>query len=102
MCIYITHICVSACIMFFCLCLNLFCYLPFNVHNVFFFLSEEFLLEDTKSYTFLSNGHIQVPGVDEVQEFRNTCNAMSIMGLSPEDLKGINNNFLFNLGSKFE
>lgn len=53
------------------------------------FILEEFLLDDTKSYTFLSNGHIQVPGVDEVLEFRNTCNAMSIMGLSPDDLKGM-------------
>lgn len=50
---------------------------------------KEFLLEDTKNYTFLTNGHIQVPGVDEVQEFRNTCNAMSIMGLTPDDLKAI-------------
>ncbi|XP_054717131.1 LOW QUALITY PROTEIN: myosin heavy chain, non-muscle-like [Uloborus diversus] len=50
---------------------------------------KEFLLEDAKNYTFLTNGHVQVPGIDEVQEFRNTCNAMSIMGLSQDDLSAI-------------
>ncbi|GFY78830.1 myosin heavy chain, non-muscle [Trichonephila inaurata madagascariensis] len=48
-----------------------------------------FLLEDPKNYTFLTNGHIAVPGFDEVQEFRNTCNAMSIMGLQQDDLNAI-------------
>ncbi|KAF8772017.1 myosin heavy chain, non-muscle-like isoform X2 [Argiope bruennichi] len=50
---------------------------------------KEFLLEDPKNYSFLSNGHIPVPGVDELQEFRATCNAMSIMGLQKEDLHSI-------------
>ncbi|XP_071043315.1 myosin heavy chain, non-muscle isoform X1 [Parasteatoda tepidariorum] len=50
---------------------------------------KSFLLEDSKNYTFLSNGHVAVPGFDEVAEFRSTCNAMSIMGLHTEDLNAI-------------
>lgn len=50
---------------------------------------KEFLLEDSKNYTFLTNGHIAVPGIDEVLEFKSTMNAMSIMGLHQEDLSAI-------------
>ncbi|GIY03633.1 myosin heavy chain, non-muscle [Caerostris extrusa] len=48
-----------------------------------------YLLEDPKNYTFLTNGHVAVSGIDEVLEFRNTCNAMSIMGLQKDDLNAI-------------
>lgn len=50
---------------------------------------KEYLLEDAKSYTFLTHGHVPVPGVDDAQEFRNTVKAMTIMGLNQEDLNCI-------------
>lgn len=43
-------------------------------------------MEDAKSYSFLSNGGLPVPGVDDVGEFQQTCKSMAIMGLAPEDL----------------
>ncbi|KAM7297189.1 hypothetical protein ISCGN_022342, partial [Ixodes scapularis] len=49
----------------------------------------EYLLEDVKNYTFLTHGHVPVPGVDDAQEFRNTVKSMSIMGLNQEDLNCI-------------
>lgn len=51
--------------------------------------TQEFLLEDVKNYTFLTHGNVPVPGVDDALEFSNTCQAMSIMGLQPEDLSAI-------------
>ncbi|KAG0411031.1 hypothetical protein HPB47_011840, partial [Ixodes persulcatus] len=50
---------------------------------------KEYLLEDVKNYTFLTHGHVPVPGVDDAQEFRNTVKSMSIMGLNQEDLNCI-------------
>uniref|UniRef100_A0A1W7RA51 Myosin heavy chain, non-muscle n=1 Tax=Hadrurus spadix TaxID=141984 RepID=A0A1W7RA51_9SCOR len=50
---------------------------------------KEFLLEDVKSYSFLTHGNVPVPGVDDAIEFRNTTKAMSIMGLTDEDLGAI-------------
>ncbi|CAL1262336.1 unnamed protein product, partial [Larinioides sclopetarius] len=50
---------------------------------------KEFLLEDAKNYRFLTCGGLAVPGVDDAYEFRNTVSAMSIMGLSTEDLCSI-------------
>ncbi|CAN8002558.1 unnamed protein product [Ixodes hexagonus] len=50
---------------------------------------KEYLLEDVKNYTFLTHGHVPVPGVDDAQEFRNTVKSMSIMGLNQEDLSCI-------------
>ena len=46
---------------------------------------EEFLLDDYSKYTYLSNGHMPVPGVDDTQEFRSLVESMTIMGFSPED-----------------
>lgn len=52
-------------------------------------LAEEFILEDPKSYAFLSSGgHLPVPGVDDVAEFHATCKAMSIMGMTNDDFSG--------------
>lgn len=47
---------------------------------------EEFLLEDVRNYTFLTHGHVPVPGVDDTQEFKYTVQAMGIMGLNKEEL----------------
>ena len=50
--------------------------------------AEEFLLEDVKNYAFLTHGAVPVPGVDEAIEFKNTVQAMQIMGLNTEELSG--------------
>lgn len=50
---------------------------------------KEYLLEDAKNYTFLTCGNLPVTGVDDGVEFRNTTKAMSIMGLTNEDLSAI-------------
>lgn len=58
----------------------------------------EFILEDPKTYSFLTNGNLRVPGVDDAAEFRETVNAMNIMGMTTEDYSGmLNHNFLFNV-----
>lgn len=51
-------------------------------------VSEEFILEDAKGYSFLTSGAVPVPGWDDSQEFQLTCKAMSIMGMNQEDLAG--------------
>ncbi|XP_069684967.1 myosin heavy chain, non-muscle isoform X2 [Periplaneta americana] len=51
---------------------------------------KEFILEDPKSYAFLSSGgHLPVPGVDDAAEFQATCKAMSIMGMTNDDFSAI-------------
>merc|ERR550534_867166 len=50
---------------------------------------KEYILEDPKFYSFLSNGSLPVNGVDDVAEFQQTCKSMSIMGMNPEDLSPI-------------
>lgn len=50
---------------------------------------QEFLLEDVKNYSFLTHGAVPVPGVDEAAEFKNTVQAMQIMGLNTEELSAI-------------
>ena len=46
---------------------------------------KEFILEDPRSYKFLANGNL---GVNDSQDFQDTVNAMSIMGISDEDQNG--------------
>lgn len=50
---------------------------------------KEFLLDDIRNYRFLTNGYVPVSGVDDTQEFRMTVEAMTIMGISPEDQAAI-------------
>ncbi|XP_067006005.1 myosin heavy chain, non-muscle isoform X2 [Anabrus simplex] len=50
---------------------------------------KEFILEDPKSYPFLTGGYLPVPGVDDVAEFQATCKAMSIMGMTNDDFGAI-------------
>lgn len=50
---------------------------------------QEFLLEDVRNYTFLTHGHVPVPGVDDTQEFKYTVQAMNIMGMNKEELSAI-------------
>lgn len=49
---------------------------------------EEFILEDPKTYSFLTNGNLPVPGVDDAAEYKETVNAMNIMGMVTEDYSG--------------
>lgn len=49
----------------------------------------EFILEDPKTYSFLTNGNLRVPGVDDSAEYRETVNAMNIMGMTTEDYSGM-------------
>lgn len=50
---------------------------------------KEFLLEDIKNYKFLTYGNVPVSGVDDTAEFRQTVEALTIMGISPEDQSAI-------------
>ena len=47
------------------------------------------LLDDAKNYTFMTMGGVRVPGIDDVEEFAATQNAMRIMGISEEDMASI-------------
>ena len=48
----------------------------------------EFLFEDPGSYTFMSNGYVAVPGVNDANEYEDTREAMNIMGLSDDEQSG--------------
>ncbi|XP_067672767.1 myosin heavy chain, non-muscle-like isoform X4 [Haliotis asinina] len=50
---------------------------------------KEFLLEDIRNYAYLTNGHMPVSGIDDVMEFRNTIEAMTIMGINAEDQSAV-------------
>jgi len=50
---------------------------------------KEYVLENASNYTFLTQGGLPVPGVDDPAEFQSTANAMCIMGMLPEDLSAI-------------
>ncbi|KAH8401047.1 hypothetical protein KR009_002704, partial [Drosophila setifemur] len=50
---------------------------------------EKFILDDMKSYAFLSNGSLPVPGVDDSAEFQATVKSMNIMGMTSEDFNSI-------------
>ncbi|KAF4522543.1 hypothetical protein B566_EDAN009991 [Ephemera danica] len=50
---------------------------------------KDWILEDPKGYSFLTNGAVPVPGWDDSQEFQATCKAMSIMGMNADDLSAI-------------
>nr|CAD7448164.1 unnamed protein product [Timema bartmani] len=50
---------------------------------------KEFILEDPKTYSFLSGGYLAVPGVDDGAEYQFTCKAMGIMGMTSEDFSAI-------------
>merc|ERR1719225_1186552 len=49
----------------------------------------QMLLDDAKNYTFMTMGGVKVPGIDDVEEFAATQNAMRIMGISEEDMASI-------------
>ncbi|XP_026333004.1 myosin heavy chain, non-muscle isoform X3 [Hyposmocoma kahamanoa] len=49
----------------------------------------EYILEDPKSYHFLINGPLPVPGIDDNAEFQATIKSMNIMGMNNEDFNSI-------------
>merc|ERR1719419_559994 len=49
----------------------------------------QMLLDDAKNYTFMTAGGLRVPGIDDVEEFTSTQNAMKVMGISDEDMTSI-------------
>lgn len=49
----------------------------------------EYIIEDPKSYPFLSNAALPVPGIDDNAEFQATIKSMNIMGMTQEDYNSI-------------
>lgn len=50
---------------------------------------ERFILDDMKTYPFLSNGSLPVPGVDDAAEYQATVKSMNIMGMTQDDFNSI-------------
>lgn len=46
---------------------------------------EDLLLDDIRSYRFLTNGPVPVAGVDDREMLRETTEAMTIMGMSADE-----------------
>merc|ERR1719513_156403 len=49
----------------------------------------QLLLDDAKNYTFMTQGGLRVPGIDDIEEFAATQNAMKVMGITDEDMTSI-------------
>merc|ERR1719460_1426115 len=49
----------------------------------------QMLLDDARNYTFMTKGAVRVPGIEDVEEFQMTQNAMKVMGISDEDMGSI-------------
>merc|ERR1719264_2222386 len=47
------------------------------------------ILETASNYTFMTKGGVRVPGIEDVEEFAHTQNAMKVMGISDEDMTSI-------------
>ena len=56
---------------------------------IFFFLSEKYILEDPKNYTFLSGGPLTVGNMDDLEEYHSLIESMHIMGLSEDEISSI-------------
>merc|ERR1719150_1037532 len=52
-------------------------------------LKSQMILEDVRNYTFMTKGAVRMPGIDDVEEFQMTQNAMKVMGISDEDMSSI-------------
>lgn len=50
---------------------------------------DKFILDDIKTYPFLSNGSLPVPGVDDFAEYQATVKSMNIMGMTNDDFNSI-------------
>merc|ERR1719400_1755250 len=49
----------------------------------------QLLLDDAKNYTFMTQGGLRVPGIDDIEEFAATQNAMKVICISEEDITSI-------------
>merc|ERR1719244_489045 len=49
----------------------------------------QLLLDDAKNYTFMTQGGLRVPGIEDIEEFAATQNAMKVMGITDEDMISI-------------
>ena len=52
-------------------------------------ISEKYIIEPGKSYTFLSQNEVTVGGIDDAEEFAATMQALRIMGVTDDDLDSI-------------
>merc|ERR1719193_2871061 len=52
-------------------------------------LKADYILEDARNYTFMTKGAVRVPGIEDVEEFQMTQNAMKVMGMSDDDLNSV-------------
>lgn len=50
---------------------------------------KEFLFDDPSKYKYLTCGNLHVPGVNDSQEYEDTCEAMRIMGMPDEERNGM-------------
>ena len=48
-------------------------------------IRKECLLDDPKSYTYLNYGHVPVPAINDQELYRQTIEAMTIMGFNQEE-----------------
>ena len=46
------------------------------------------MIDDVKTYQYLSNGNLTVPGLNDVNEYEDTREAMNIMGMSEDEQSG--------------
>ncbi|KAH7730716.1 myosin-9 [Aphelenchoides avenae] len=60
-----------------------------SFHVFYQFLRANFLLEDLDKYSFLSNGGLSLPNVDDAAEFHNTIRSMKIMGFHDEEISSV-------------
>ena len=58
-------------------------------HRLSISLSEKYILEPAKNYTFLSQNDMTVGAFDDAEEFDATMQALRIMGVAEEDLDSI-------------
>jgi myosin heavy subunit len=47
---------------------------------------QAYLLEDIGNYSFLKNGDVAMPNVDDAHEFTATLNSMKVMGFVDEEI----------------
>ena len=46
------------------------------------------MVDDVKTYQYLSNGNLSVPGLNDKNEYEDTREAMNIMGMSEDEQSG--------------
>lgn len=49
---------------------------------------DDYFYQSFDQYKFLTNGNLSVPGINDIQEYEDTVEAMNIMGMSDEEKSG--------------